>query len=154
MEDFLNPTPREQMAGGLMLALGSGAIVRGISYRVGELSKMGPGFLPVSFGAILVLIGILLILRAKRTAPGLVKAKLRSEWRGWLCIITGIGAFIVLGHYGGLVPATFILVFVSALGDRSNSIKGALFLALALVAVAIVVFWWALQVPFPFFQWG
>ena len=61
------------------------------------------------------------------------------------CILLGILAFLGLGHYGGLLPATFAIVFISALGDRNNTVKQALVLALGMSVVAVVVFWWALQ---------
>ena len=60
----------------------------------------------------------------------------------------------MLGKYGGLVPATFAIVFISALADRQNTIVAATVLALATVAICIVVFWWALRMNSPLFGWG
>jgi len=40
----------------------------------------------------------------------------KPEWRAWLCILAGPILFIILGSLGGLLPATFACVFVSALG--------------------------------------
>ena len=74
--------------------------------------------------------------------------------RSWLCICTGIVAFIVIGEYGGLLPATFAIVFISALGDRQNSLLTAVLLALFMTLICFVVFWWLLQVQFPLFRWG
>ncbi|MEJ0045599.1 MAG: hypothetical protein WDN04_05275 [Rhodospirillales bacterium] len=48
------------------------------------------------------------------------KEKLAPEWRGWICIVASVLAFVVLGKYGGLLPATFAIVFIAALGDRDN----------------------------------
>ena len=41
-----------------------------------------------------------------------------------------------------------------ALGDRKNTIKQAILLSLAMSAIAVVVFWWALQLQLPLFRWG
>ena len=49
------------------------------------------------------------------------------------------------------MPATFAIVFISALGDKMNTWKSAAILGAGVVAVAIVVFWWALQMQFPLF---
>jgi hypothetical protein len=76
------------------------------------------------------------------------------EWRGWFCIGASIVAFVALGKYGGLLPATFAIVFISALGDRQNTVASVAVLALACAVVCVVVFWWALQIQFPLFQWG
>ncbi len=76
------------------------------------------------------------------------------DLRGCACIILGVLAFLLLGKYGGLIPATFAIVFISALGDRSNTVKQAAILALAMCVIATVVFWWALQLQLPLFAWG
>lgn len=70
------------------------------------------------------------------------------------CIAGGIALFIILGSSVGFLPATFALVFVSALGDTSNSVKSATILALAMTAFGAVVFSWALQLQFPMLRWG
>ena len=74
--------------------------------------------------------------------------------RGGICIILGILAFLLFGEYGGLLPATFAIVFISALGDRDNTLTEALLLSLAMSFIAVVVFWWALKLQLPLFQWG
>jgi hypothetical protein len=49
------------------------------------------------------------------------------------------------------VPATFAIVFISALGDKMNTLKSAAILGAGVVVVAVVVFWWALQMQIPLF---
>jgi hypothetical protein len=115
---------------------------------------MGPGFFPVALGVLLSLIGVAIMIGARNAVDQGGKERLPAEWRGWICISLSIVAFVVLGRYGGLLPATFAVVFISALGDRQNTFKSAALLALAMCAVCAVVFWWALQVQFPLFQWG
>jgi hypothetical protein len=78
----------------------------------------------------------------------------RPEWRGWGCISLGLVAFLVLGKYGGLVPAAFAIVFISALGDPKNSVRDAIVLAFAMVVACLAIFVWALGLPFPSFGWG
>jgi hypothetical protein len=114
---------------------------------------MGPGFFPVSVGAIVAFMGVLIALGARGQTEDEAEY-LPPEWRGWICIVLSIVAFVVIGKFGGLLPATFAIVFISALGDRDNTIKGALILALAMCAICVVVFWWALQLQFPLFVWG
>jgi hypothetical protein len=74
--------------------------------------------------------------------------------RGTVCIVLGTLAFLLFGKYGGMIPATFAIVFISALGDRSNSIKQAFLLSVAMCVIAAVVFSWALQLQLPMFTWG
>jgi hypothetical protein len=152
---FINKYNRDYYGGGLMLLFGLGAVWEGMSYRIGTLGRMGPGFFPVALGVILALTGVAIMIGASTVTMDEGKEEhLRPEWRGWICISLSIIAFVVLGRYGGLLPATFAIVFISALGDRQNTIKSALLLAIAMCLVCIAVFWYALQVQFPLFQWG
>ena len=76
------------------------------------------------------------------------------EWRGWICILGGVIAFVIFGVYGGLVPATFASVFVAALGDRQNNVKQSALLAAALTVFCVIVFHYGLKLQLPLFQWG
>lgn len=150
---------RDYYGGALMMLIGLGAIIQGANYGIGSFTAMGSGFFPVALGVILVVLGIGIAATARRAPPertteALAEAKAPPQLRGWLCILGSVAAFVVLGKYGGLLPATFAVVFISALGDRDNSLLDAFVLATAMSAVCVVVFWWALQVQFPLFTWG
>jgi hypothetical protein len=151
---FITKYNRDYYAGALMLAIGLGAAWLGNDYHVGTLNHMGPGFFPVALGALLALCGLVIAVGAKASVSPEADEDRAPEWRGWGCIVAGIAAFVLFGHYGGLLPATFSLVFISAMGDRDNTVKGALLLSAALCAVCVVVFWWGLKMQFPLFQWG
>jgi hypothetical protein len=154
MGSFLNKRNKDYYGGGLMALIGIAAILQGRTYSVGSLVRMGPGFFPVALGALLLLVGAVIAFSAKSGIAPEQEKHLAPEWRGWICITASIAAFVILGRYGGLVPATFAVVFISALGDRQNTFRSALILSLAMVALCIGIFWWALRMQFPLFQWG
>jgi Tripartite tricarboxylate transporter TctB family len=154
MRRLVTPSNRDYYGGALMIAIGLGAIIQGRQYPIGTLSRMGPGFFPVALGAILAFTGLAISVSARFAAHPAEDARLPPEWRGWFCIGLSLIAFVVLGKYGGLIPATFAVVFIAALADRENTFVAAMVLALATVAICIVVFWWALQMNFPLFGWG
>jgi putative tricarboxylic transport membrane protein len=145
---------RDYIGGALMTLLGLGTVLQGMSYSIGTVRRMGPGFFPVALGVILALVGIAIIVSARFAVYEGEETPLPPEWRGWFCIGLSIVAFVVLGKYGGLLPATFAIVFISALGDRENSLKSAVILSLAIIVVCLVVFSWALQMQFPLIGWG
>lgn len=149
----MNEKNRDYYAGALMFLLGAGAAIQGVHYQVGTLRQMGSGFFPVVLGSILALIGLTIALRGRNATLAEEKKPLKPEWRGWICIVLSIVAFVVIGQYGGLLPATFAIVFIAALGDRQNNVKSALTLALSMVVICVLIFWWALKVQFPLFQW-
>jgi putative tricarboxylic transport membrane protein len=145
---------RDFYAGGLMVLVGLGTVLEARSYNLGTLTHMGPGFFPIMLGAALIIVGVMIA--GSATASGENDGTLvlpQPEWRGWLCIIAGPILFIVLGHYGGLIPATFSCVFVSALGDRSATLKGSLILAVAVTVFSALLFSYVLHVPFPPLRW-
>ena len=158
---FLSGATRDYCAGGLMVVVGAAAAIQGYTYQVGTLSQMGSGFFPVSLGVILICVGLAIAAFARHgqtreIVPEVAALKEAStpEWRGWFCILASILAFTILGQYGGLLIATFAMVFIAAMGDRGNTWRSALVLALIMSAMAVVVFWWLLQVQFPLFSWG
>lgn len=147
---------REAWAAGTMIVLGLGAIAQATTYTLGSLARMGPGLFPAILGVLLVLLG--LIIARMAYSPMVTEEDAEEipppEWRGWGCIIGGLMTFILLGKYGGLVPATFALVFISAMGDRQHTPRSAALLAVGVTILGVAVFSWALQLQFPLFRWG
>lgn len=146
----------------MLLGLGAAVVAVGIGYRIGTLNRAGAGFVPVVLGVLMMAVGILIgitsaggRLEMVNPLPGHEKHGDRGpDWRGWGCILGGVLAFVVLGHWGGLVPATFFAVFVSALGDRDNTLKGAATLSAMLTVFCVIVFHYGLTLQLPLFQWG
>ncbi|HVB78891.1 MAG TPA: tripartite tricarboxylate transporter TctB family protein [Candidatus Binataceae bacterium] len=144
---------KDYYGGALIILIGVGAVLGGVQYGIGALTHMGSGFFPAAVGVILVACGLAIALGAG--PPSVDREKPRPfEWRGRGCIIGGLVAFIVLAAYGGALLATFAIVFIAALGDRKNTVTQALILATVMVVINVVVFWWALQVQLPLFNWG
>src|SRR6185312_5466733 len=113
MLDLDNKRHKDYIGGSLMVLLGLGVILQGTTYEIGALTRMGPGYFPVALGVILVALGLAIAVGAKFVLVGEEK-RLPPEWRSWCCVGISIVAFVVLGKYGGLVPASFAIVFISA----------------------------------------
>ena len=142
---------RDYYAGSLMLLLGVGAAVTGSGYKFGSLARMGPGFMPVVLGVVLAFLGILIAGTALASSEPDDRKFLpdNPQWFGWACIIAGPILFIILGHYGGMIPAVFGCVFVSALGDKTATYKSSLILALSVTVFGVLLFHYLLNIPFP-----
>lgn len=144
----------------LLLALGGAVFALGLGYKMGSLNRMGAGFIPVVLGALMVMVGIAIGVTAAPPGQETIAHPLPGdgthtgpEWRGWLCILGGVIAFVVLGEHGGLLPATFASVFISAMGDRNNTVKGAALLGAILTVFCLIVFHYGLSLQLPLFQW-
>lgn len=141
------------IAAAFMIILGLSTSFLSAEYGLGSLSSMSAGYFPFVLGLILsALGGIVLLVPETSVSPAAPRFTLRAYVRPWSAIIGGMLAFIVLGHYGGLAPATFTLIMITALGDRNNSLKDSVLLAIGTTFFAIAVFHYGLNLAFPLWK--
>jgi hypothetical protein len=143
-------------AGLAMVLLGAGVTLNSTTYSLGTLMHMGPGMFPFILGILLVIVGILIFISGLMTPleEGERILPASMEWRGWACILAGPLLFILFGEFFGMAAATFMCVFVSALGDRTATVKGSALLAAYITIGGGFLFSYLLKVPFPLFRWG
>src|SRR5215471_15496930 len=129
--------------------------LKGPSYRLGTLMHMGPGFMPTALGIILIGLGIAIMGTGLSVPDGEDEDILPTnpEWFGWACILAGPLCFILFGSYFGLIPATFMCVFVSAFGDRSATLRGSFVLATVVTVFGVALSSNMLKVTMPLLAW-
>ena len=142
---------KDRLGALLLILLGTAIVVHGLSYSMGNLNHMGPGFFPVALGAAQMLVGGILMLTSLQEAES--RRPALPDARALVCIVGAVLLFVVLGHYTGLALATFFCTFVAALADRNNSLRDAALMGLVLVLAATAIFWWALQMQIPLLTW-
>jgi Tripartite tricarboxylate transporter TctB family len=146
---------RDFYAGGLVILFGLVMALKGPSYNLGTLMHMGPGFLPTALGVILIGLGIAIA----GTAIGVPEGEdedimpAHPEWWGWACILAGPLSFILFGSLFGMIPGIFACVFVSALGDRTATLKSSALLATFVTIFGVGLFSYLLQIPMPLLAW-
>ena len=145
---------KDYLGGILIILFGLVSQVVGSSYGIGTLANTGAGFYPVLIGVLMMITGAVIVAQGFGRHNMATNEELRPEWRGWLCIAGGILAFIFLITYAGLLPATFAVVFISAMGDKSMTVKAAVIASLIMCVVAVVVFWWLLKLQVPLLGGG
>jgi putative Ca2+/H+ antiporter (TMEM165/GDT1 family) len=138
-------------AGVLCLVIGLLVLWQAESYSIGTLGQMGPGFYPAVLGTLLAVIGVLIAVTGTDAVEEdpLHAMPAGAEWRGRLCIVAGIGLFILFAERLGMVIATFACVFVAALGDRTATLLGSLILAAGITTFGAVLFHSLLNVSLP-----
>ncbi|MDE2364921.1 MAG: tripartite tricarboxylate transporter TctB family protein, partial [Hyphomicrobiales bacterium] len=128
------------------------------TYDIGTLREMGPGFFPLALSILIAGLGVAIVAGAGRAQPQDAYGPMAhahrtgADLRGWTAIIAGVVAFIGLGAFAGMAPATFACVFIAALGDRQNTWKSAAVLAFGLTIFAVVALAWGLRVQMPVFR--
>jgi len=146
---------RDFYAGGLVILFGLVMALKGPSYNLGTLMHMGPGFLPTALGVILIGLGIAIA----GTAIGVPEGEDEDimpehpEWWGWACILAGPLSFILFGSLFGMIPGIFACVFISALGDRTATLKSSALLAIFVTIFGVGLFSYLLQIPMPLLAW-
>ena len=148
---------RDFYAGGLIVLLGAAVALNAFTnYNLGTLTQMGPGMFPFMLGIALTFVGLLILGAALATIrdPAETILPAQREWRGWGCILAGPVLFIILGEYFGMAAATFGCVFVSALGDRTATVRGSAILAAIVTVFGCLLFAFVLKLAFPIFKWG
>ena len=146
---------RDFYAGGMLILFGLGAALKGPDYGSGTLMHMGPGFMPTALGVILILLGIAIAGTAIATPAGVDERILpdHPQWFAWGGILAGPLMFIIFGTYFGMFPGTFMCIFVSALGDKTQTYKSAFVLAALVGVVGTGLFAYLLQGPMPILTW-
>jgi len=136
-----------------MALLGLGAVVGGRTYEIGTFTNMGPGFFPAAVGIILIVLGLAMV----ATAGPSISEKVTDfsfDGRSAGCIVGSLLAFIALSVYGGLILASFAVVFIAALADKQNKVSQAFWLAVVMTVISVAIFWWGLSVQLPLWSWG
>ena len=146
---------RDRCAGGLIILLGLAVACVAAGYPTGNLQAMGPGFFPLVLGALMLVLGVMIVLAGPPFEPDGdgIEGLNHPEIRGWLCILGGVVAFILLAQRAGMVPGTFTCVFVAAMGDRTATWTSSAALAAAVAAGGVLLFHYGLQVQLSPFAW-
>lgn len=156
---------RVDLAVGLLVALfGAGlAYMAQAGYPLGTLRRMGPGMFPLGLGFALSGLGLALAIAgglratAERVAAAAGDARPMRlpgvEWRVALLTLAGVITFALLIQRAGLIPATMAVVAISALADKRNRVLAVLLLAIALCALAVLVFKLALGMSVHLIVW-
>ncbi len=153
LRDFLGPS--------ILLAVGCVFVALSINLRIGTLSAMGPGFLPLSFSIILCLLAVALMAStslssvnylvdaAVREAP----ADPRAGPRGLICIIAGVACFVLVLPPFGLLPAVCASTAILSLARAGLTILTSLFLSLFVTLVVWLTFIELLGLTIVPFKW-
>jgi hypothetical protein len=135
-------------SGVMLIAVGAAAILIARNYTFGNALRMGPGYFPSVLGGLLVLFGIYLV------AVGLRRHdKIEGSWslRALIVLPLSLTLFGLLMERAGFVPALLVLIVGSASAGSEFKLLEVLALAAGLTAMAVVLFVWAIGLPYPLF---
>lgn len=140
-------SPKDFWSGAMFLGFGLFAVIwTKMNYQVGTPVNMGPGFLPMLVGALLVLIGAGIALRALAVDGAPLP---HIHWRSVIVIPATVAVYGYLINPLGLLLSTTLLVVVSRFAGNEFNWKESILLGLGLATFSVVVFIIGLSMPMP-----
>lgn len=133
------------ISGLVVLAISSFFAYGALDYRIGTMTRMGPGYVPLVLGLIGMVLGAAIILTAFGRSGGLESFR----WRVVLPVVASITAFLLLLPRTGLIPATFVAVVVAAFASPKSRILPTLLLGVVVAALIWIGFVVLLGLPIP-----
>lgn len=145
----LNASRSDLAAGAMFVAFGSFFALEAMKYEFGTPFRMGPGFMPIVLGGILVALGI--AVAAKGVGRPDEEAPHAWPLRG-IALVLGIIVFFAATIRGlGFIPVVAITAFVTAASSSRNTMLSALVIALGLTMLCYLVFVVGLGMLVPLF---
>jgi hypothetical protein len=151
---------RDFWAGIALVAVGGTALIGGADLPFMTRQGVGAGLLPRIVGGLIVALGVVQALLALRNPGGTVGAWAWREIAIVLGAVVLFGLAIRGGTLGpiavpplGLVVAGPLAVYVAGLADRASKPGELIVFSLAMTAVCIAAFRFALGIPVPVAPW-
>lgn len=148
-ESGITPEPQALPSPGLwpltgpfvLFLLGAGFVWAAAGYGFGSAATVGPGYFPAVLGIIAMVLALIIGGSSKGRDDGAP-----VEWRALIFIAGGIGSFIAVLPFLGLLPAAFCCSLISALASRDMKFSHAVVLASGVAVTAWLVFLQGLKV--------
>ncbi len=138
--------PKDFWAGVLYIAFGLAAILIALDYPLGSANRMGPGYFPRGLGAILIVLGVILLLRAFKLKGEPIRF---PSFKPLLIVLGSVVVFGMAAPKGGLVLATILLVLLSSTASHEYRWKESVIASLVLAAFTVAAFAYGLKLQLP-----
>lgn len=138
-------------AGLMFVSFGALAIWLSTDYPMGTASRMGPGYFPTYLGGIMLTLGAIVALMSLKSEGG---GKITPfAWKPMIMLSVG---FVLFGwgvDHIGFIPALFGLSVVTAAAGQKFNVVEVLVMTAVLIAGAVGIFIYGIELPFPLFWW-
>ncbi len=134
---------KDILAGAIFIAFGLAFAGGALTYDIGSLTTMGPGYVPLVLGVALTGLGGLIILKGFIAVEGEPIGPV--DWRAVALITASLLFFGITVRGLGVVGALFGATLLAALARSATGIREALLIAAALTVVSVLIFIVALQ---------
>ena len=137
----------DHVAGAAFDIFGAAIIALSRDLPVGQLSMPGSGFLPMIVACLTILFGLVLILRAKESAPFSEIAWEDGKHAVMVTAITAVAA-VFYEHLGFNITMLLMMAALLILVERRNPIRAGVY-CVVIVMLTYVSFVYGLKTPLP-----
>jgi hypothetical protein len=135
----------DALAGGFFVFAGLAFGWISLGLDLGTAFRMGPGYFPLVLSGLLILLGLVVLAGAARSANGEIGA---IAWRGMLFLLPAPVLFALTIRGLGFVPALFCATMLAGYASPKMRFLEILALAAAVTLFATAVFSYGLGLPF------
>ncbi|MDX3974458.1 tripartite tricarboxylate transporter TctB family protein [Shinella sp.] len=127
------------------IALGGFFVYQCLNLELGTAFRMGPGYFPLVLASILTVLGVVVLVQATRVKGEPIGP---LALRGMLFILPAPVFFGLTVRGLGFVPSLFFAALIAAFASSRMTPLMAVLLAIAITVFSVVVFSYALGLPF------
>lgn len=138
---------KDIIAGAIFVAIGVAFATGSLAYDIGSPLRMGPGYVPLALGIMLVGLGLLVVVKGFVAGSGEPIGDV--DWRALILITAALLFFGITIRGLGVIGALFGTTLLAALARSATSVRDAFLLALGLTALSVLIFIVALQLRLP-----
>lgn len=138
---------KDVASGVLLIAIALFGLYFNLDHGIGSARRMGPGYMPMLTFLIMGGLGIAVLLIGLKNGPDALE---KWAWRELGLILVAMGLFGFLLEKIGFALAIVVTVGVSALADKTQTIRGTLGCMAFLIVLCWMVFMWGLDIRLPF----
>jgi hypothetical protein len=138
---------KDILAGAVVIALGLAFAIGALAYEVGDPLRMGPGYMPLALGLIVVGLGIGVVIKGFIAGDG--EAIGAVDWRAMVLLTAALLFFGLTVRGLGVGLALFGATFLATLSRSRTRLLEVVLISVGLTVLSIVLFIFVLQLRVP-----
>ncbi|CAN7418023.1 tripartite tricarboxylate transporter TctB family protein [Aminobacter aminovorans] len=137
--------PTNGACGAIFVATGAFFAIQALGLELGTTFRMGPGYFPLALALVLIVLGLIVVVQATRVAGEPLGP---IAWRGMAFILPAPVFFGLTVRGLGFVPSIFLTCLIAAFASTRMKPLAAIILSAGVTLFSVVVFSYALGLPF------
>lgn len=137
--------PTNGLCGALLTLTGAFFAYQSLGLDIGTSLRMGPGYFPLVLSGVLILLGLVILIQATRVSGEPMGP---IAWRGLLFILPAPIFFGLTVRGLGFIPSLFLTCLIASFASMRMKPLAAIILAAAITVFSVIVFSYALALPY------